>query len=1480
MIGLVWSATLERVSHERSLAIASKIQVNSDFAHLLLQQIDASLLSIEQLLRVISHLDLSGTPKVQIDGLMEHFEMTHDQFELAGISDENGNVIISGKPVKFFKSGIYQEEFGFHQTHNDDRLLIGKPVPDPLHRDDALIPVSLRINKQHGAFGGIVYACIRQSYVAALEENQLGEKSDFHLIGTNGIVYLRKGVGEAEPHSDQWNRSVLMAQSKKRNGNLILQEKPDEGLELLSYRTSHKYPLILAFATPESDALVGFHKREHIYYLVAVLLSLFIIAIAAGLAAFIFWQKRAHQLLKESKERYQAAFIASPDAVNINRLSDGLYLEINDAFSRLTGFVLNDVIGKTSREINIWRNMNDRQRLVDALQREGYCENLEADFCAKDGRVIRALMSASVITLDGQLCILSVTRDITERKSAEAQIHQLTQIYAALSQCNQAIVHCTSEEELFPLICSIAVQFGGMKMAWIGLVDEEGQRVKIVTSHGENQRSQDYLSYLTDRGISLAPDNSEPRGPTGRAILTQQPFFCQDYLNDPQTTAWREQAASYGLYATAALPLFRGGTAIGALTIYADDDGTEAFTEQIRKLLLEMASDISFALDNFARDESHAKAERLLAESEERLRLTTEMAGIASWEYDLVANRMDRSANHDQLYGLPWQERWSIDTFLRVTHPDDRELSNKIINASIAPAGPDHYAFDFRATWPDGGVHWLWANGQVVKRDSSGRGLLVRGVLIDITERKIAEAKIQHLTNLYTALSQCNQAIVSSTSETELFDRVCRIAVQTGGMSMAWIGLVDESRQHMTAAAAHGKGLDFLHETITLIVLDDPGQRGVVGWALNKDRPVWSQDYQHDSRTTAWHKAARKFGWQSAGSLPLRKEGLTIGALTLFSDVPNTFTEQVKGLLIEMATDISHALGNFAREAERNEREQKLSSLSRAVEQSPGSIIITDLAGNIQYVNPVFERVTGYTTAEIIGQNPRLFQSGETPAEVYQELWATIMSGKTWHGEFHNRRKDGTLFWELTSIAPIFNRQGEATGYVATKEDITGRKAAEDEIQRLAFSDPLTQLPNRRLLTDRLKQALAASGRNSSSGALLFIDLDDFKTLNDTLGHNVGDLLLQQVAQRLVTCVREGDTVARFGGDEFVIMLEDLSATANEAAAQAETVGEKVLVELNRPYDLAGHEYTGTPSIGVTLFADQDDSIEELFKRADLAMYQAKSSGHNNLRFYDPDLQAMLMARASLETELHRAIQEDQFCLYYQPQVDSEGRVTGAEALVRWQHPARGIVSPAEFIPLAEETGLILPLGYRVLEKACRQLTDWSVQPEMAQLSLAVNVSARQFHHKGFVDLVLAVLALTGADPRKLKLELTESLLLDDVDAVIENMNALKTRGVSFSLDDFGTGYSSLAYLKRLPLYQLKIDQSFVRDILVDPNDSAIAKMIVALAQSMGLEVIAEGVETVDQKDLLARQGCHAYQGYLYSRPLPLEEFEEYVKQA
>jgi diguanylate cyclase (GGDEF)-like protein/PAS domain S-box-containing protein len=540
-------------------------------------------------------------------------------------------------------------------------------------------------------------------------------------------------------------------------------------------------------------------------------------------------------------------------------------------------------------------------------------------------------------------------------------------------------------------------------------------------------------------------------------------------------------------------------------------------------------------------------------------------------------------------------------------------------------------------------------------------------------------------------------------------------------------------------------------------------------------------------------------------------------------------------------------------------------------------MFITDANKVILRVNKAFTSVTGYTAQEAVGQTPGLLKSGRQNAAFYAAMWDSISRTGTWLGEIWNRRKNGTVYPEHLSISSVKDDAGILTHYVGTFSDLTSYKAAEEQIDDLAHTDLLTGMSNRRKLIIRLQQAIVAAEDHQHQCALLMLDLDYFKSLNDAIGHAQGDEVLHCVAKRLAAATRDGDTVARLGGDEFVVLLDHLNRDPQIALRQVQALANKILEALNTPYQLSGSTISCTASIGITFFGAQHEDTLEPLKRAELALYQSKSGGRNMLRFFDPQMQAVVDARVKLAAALQEAIQNQQFTLYYQAQVSDSDGIVGVEALVRWFDPKRGMVSPAEFIPLAEETGLILPIGSWVLETACQQLAAWAAQPAMAHLSIAVNVSARQFRESNFVSQTLATLERTRANPQRLKLELTESVLIADAEDVILKMNALKAIGIGFAIDDFGTGYSSLSYLKRLPLERLKIDQGFVRNILMDPDDAAISRAVIAMATSMGLGVIAEGVETEAQRDFLSSLGCHTYQGYLFSKPLPVAEFEAFA---
>jgi diguanylate cyclase (GGDEF)-like protein/PAS domain S-box-containing protein len=547
--------------------------------------------------------------------------------------------------------------------------------------------------------------------------------------------------------------------------------------------------------------------------------------------------------------------------------------------------------------------------------------------------------------------------------------------------------------------------------------------------------------------------------------------------------------------------------------------------------------------------------------------------------------------------------------------------------------------------------------------------------------------------------------------------------------------------------------------------------------------------------------------------------------------------------------------------------EDRLATILNSVD---AYIYIKDMALRYQYANRKVCELFDRPLAQVVGSTDSEFFDASTVERLRTNDKRVIENGERVEAEEVSRSLDGSPEQTYLSIKlPLRQPDGSIYALCGISTDITEHKRSEDAIHQLAFYDPLTLLPNRRFLMERLQQTLKANERQQRCGALLFIDVDNFKDLNDTLGHAMGDELLRQMAVRLRTCTRAEDTLARQGSDEFVLLLCDLSPDLDAALEQTGHVAQKILQHIAEPYLLETRHYQTSVSIGIAMFGDTPTSRDELFKQADLAMYRAKAEGRNALCFFNPAMQAQVTARTAIEADLHQALARSEFVLYYQPQVNIDSQQLGVEALVRWQHPQRGLIPPLEFIPIAESTGLILPLGRWILSTACRQLVAWAASPERAHWRIAVNVSARQFRQSDFVQTVEQALRDTGANPQRLELELTESLLVDDVEVVIARMSALKALGVRFSLDDFGTGYSSLSMLKRLPLDQLKIDRSFVRDLRHDPQDANIVKAIVTLGVAMNLQVIAEGVETAEQREALVNLGCTHFQGYLFGHPAP-----------
>lgn len=828
------------------------------------------------------------------------------------------------------------------------------------------------------------------------------------------------------------------------------------------------------------------------------------------------------------------------------------------------------------------------------------------------------------------------------------------------------------------------------------------------------------------------------------------------------------------------------------------------------------------------------------------------VARIGSWKLDLQSGQIQWSDETFRIFGVPNNAPPSLNDFPRHIYRDDTEAVGLAWQNALKLGQLD---VEHRIV-VNGEVRWVHERAAFIDEESQQHWV---GTVQDVTEWKRTNEALHRQSTDLALHNEILQRITAGTDLTELLEELAhRVESQHPGMIVS-ILLASEDGVYLEHAAAPNLPA-FYNEAISGVKVGDGV--GSCGTAAYRGELVVVKDIQTHPFWAAYRDVAHQAKLRSCWSHPIKTStGQILGTFAIYHTRP---CEPGK-------SEISF-IQRYAKLAELAiERERNLASLRIAATafESQEGMLVMDAGMVILRVNRALTRITGFTAADLVGQAAELCCRNSL-----KEAIASARCTGAWKGELQSYRKNGAAYPARFSVTAVQNDAGATTHYVGTLFDITERKAAEAAIEHYAFYDPLTGLPNRRLLLDRLQQTMKAKARSGHGGALLFIDLDDFKTLNDTRGHSAGDRLLQAVAKRLLECVRDSETVARFGGDEFVILVEDLGENPDQSAVQVAALGERILSAFAEPCVLDGAPYLNTLSIGVALFTGVgDSSVDEVLKQADLALYGAKAAGKHALRFFDPNMEAMLTARIQLEKDLHTGLRQDEFALHYQPQVDIDGRLTGMEALVRWQHPTRGPISPAEFIPVAEEIGLILPLGRWIMEAACAQLVAWTGRGA-PRLTMSVNVSIRQFRQPNFVEQVLAAIHSAGVDPRGLKLELTESLLADDMEDTISKMNALKKSGVSFSLDDFGTGYSCLTYLKRLPLDQLKIDQSFVRHLLEDPNDAAIVRTIVALTETLGLEVIAEGVECEAQREFLKNQGCLAYQGYLFGRPLSAAEFE------
>ncbi len=1080
---------------------------------------------------------------------------------------------------------------------------------------------------------------------------------------------------------------------------------------------------------------------------------IFFVVLVAGLALLLLWRMRlklAQSVAKIKEEELQKNVVPTPFlGMGILSAKMDSWLQCNDKLCDILGYTREELTQKGWQDVLDHPGIEENTALLDDLK-NGLTDELHVE---------RALIrkNGDIALVDIHLrCVRNrdktpnyfviVLEDVTEQRKSEKQVSRLAELNTIRSHCSYAISRSKGEQELFDSICSIVVHHSNVKMAWIGLIDHATGLVRTAAKYGEG------VMFLEEIVVSVDENSPNGHGTVGKSVREDRPCWNQDFQSDPLCAPWHDHSSEHQVQSVASLPLHKNGKIIGILLLASEK--TNAFDPSAQDLLVEVANDIDFALDNFHRESIRVKA-----------------------EHDL-------------------------------------------------------------------------------------RHLYV--------ESKVAEAEIRRLNQLYAVLGYCNQAVARCPTQDELFRQICKIVTQYGAMDVAWIGQVnDEGRLY--PVASEGATHELIAQTLQIIrETDKTMTQGIIRKAMAEDKPVWVQDYENDPiceivrNSASWKQVASRHNIHAMAALPLHKNGQIIALLNLNASEPYAFDIAAQKLLNELVTSIDFALDNF-------ERKEQLQLSEQVFTQSNEGLILLDNNCNIVMVNKAFTKITGYPEEEALGRNPRFLASGKHDKEFYSAMWDSIAKNCSWQGELWNKRKDGSLYPQWLSIQCMRDAYGKLTHYIGLFADMTERKKTEEQVQWLAHFDALTGLPNRTLLRDRSNLALSLAQRRNEPLALMFLDLDGFKNVNDSLGHNIGDELLKEFAGRLKGLVREQDTISRQGGDEFVLVLP------NTDTGGATSIAEKLLALAAEPYHIGPHELNLTASIGIAMFPSDGRDFETLSCSADTAMYRTKQNGRNNYCFFTAEMQAKSFRTLELDSALRRALERNQFTLQYQPIMSLNYNVNvGFEALLRWEHPQMGFIAPDEFIPVAESNGQIIPIGEWILRTVIKQLKEW-VDAGYDKLMVSVNLSAVQFRDRRLTDMISSILKENDLDPMHLVLELTESVAMEKPDSAIVVLDSLKERGIKVSIDDFGTGYSSLAYLKRFAAHSLKIDGSFISDVPDDSENMAIASAIVSLAKSLGITTIAEGVENARQLEFLRKIGCTAIQGHYFSKPLTAKAASDFL---
>lgn len=1026
------------------------------------------------------------------------------------------------------------------------------------------------------------------------------------------------------------------------------------------------------------------------------------------------------------------------------------------------------------------------------------------------------------------------------------RVLRLTQIYKALSEINQAIVRLEDCSEICALVCRVAVQYGGASMAWMGQHDPQSGTIVPADAYGE------HTDYLDDILISTDGDRPEGKGPAASAWREGQAVVINHFTTDPMTTPWHERARRAGWGSVGSFPIPRGDKPYAVLTVYHGAD--DFFDDETVSLLAEMARDVGFALTNFDIEQERQAALAALKTSEAHFRAYFERSMVG-----MAATRPDQSwieANDAlcNMLGYSQQELTRL-TWAELTHPEDLPGNQQLFDRMRA-GELDEYTLEKRFIHRNGHAVDVHLAARAI-RDPDGKLLYAVSLAENITARKQAEQR-DSLRN--AALELMTRGAALSAVLHKVID-----GIQSSHPEMICsVLLLDTEGTHLLNAAAPSLP-SFYNDAIHGGAIG-PGE-GSCGTAAYTGERVVVADIATHPYWDNYRDVALAAGLAAAWSEPVRAaSGEVLGTFAIYHSRPTT-PDSYEIALIENAAN----LVGIAIERRRSEEERFLASM--IYQSSSEGTLVTDSDNRIIAINPAFTRITGYQLDDIRGKSPSLLRSNRHEPAFYAAMWTALQTDGFWQGEIWNRRQNGDVFPAWLTVNTIRDDEGQILRYVAQASDITNKVRSDELIWRQANFDFLTSLPNRYMFHDRLEQEIRNVHRDNSRLALLFIDLDHFKDINDSLGHHIGDQLLVTAAERVQKCIRESDSVARLGGDEFTVILTHINDTGD-----AERVAQQIITTLSDPFTIQSHELYISASVGITLCPDDSDDVDQLLSNADQAMYVAKQNGRNRLCYFTPSLHQSAHQRLTLIHDLRHALEASEFEVYYQPIIDlSSDKIDKAESLLRWNHPTRGRIGPDEFIPLAEETGLIVGIGDWVLRQSAAWAAGWSRRGIPLQIS--VNMSPVQFQSDALViDDWLAYLRTLELSPQQINVEITEGLLLNAMPAVTNKLLRFRDAGIQVSIDDFGTGYSALSYLKRFDIDFLKIDQSFISHLESDANNLALCEAIVMMAHKLGLKVIAEGVETEAQRQALLGIGCDYGQGYLFSRALPAGEFETYLQ--